>query len=216
VGCSRKIGRPALDLSSGKKCCPGCGEEKPLTDFYRRKITKKDPSGYRSSCKSCDIADGTIRMATWRLRNLERDNAGARRRSKAPTARAKHAAYMRTYTKRPEQRPILRDRWRLKRAILRAETYKDGVIQAATQIEGKFTRADWLALLKEFDHACAYCGTETKLSLEHLMPLSRDGKTEVGNIVPACIPCNSSKRDQTLEEFVPNRAAEIRERARLN
>jgi len=45
----------------------------------------------------------------------------------------------------------------------------------------------------DFNHACAYCGTCGDLEIEHVVPISKDGEHHLGNIVPACHRCNSSK-----------------------
>lgn len=44
-----------------------------------------------------------------------------------------------------------------------------------------------------FDHACAYCGATGDLEVEHVVPISNGGEHHLGNIVPACHHCNSSK-----------------------
>jgi len=50
---------------------------------------------------------------------------------------------------------------------------------------------------------CQYCGgrfmTE-ELNFDHVIPRSRGGRTTWENIVTACIPCNSTKGDRTLEQ----------------
>ena len=50
----------------------------------------------------------------------------------------------------------------------------------------------------EFGHACAYCGKPDhrahELELEHVIPINKGGGHHLGNIVPACSHCNSSKR----------------------
>ena len=53
--------------------------------------------------------------------------------------------------------------------------------------------------------ACVYCGATASLSLDHLLPLSRGGDGEDGNLVTACRPCNSSKGAKTPEEWRPYR-----------
>lgn len=45
----------------------------------------------------------------------------------------------------------------------------------------------------EFDHCCAYCGTNGDLHMEHVIPISKGGEHHLGNIVPACQSCNYSK-----------------------
>lgn len=57
---------------------------------------------------------------------------------------------------------------------------------------------DWEKVLKEFNHQCAYCGSVEGLEQEHIVPLKKGGKYEIGNIVPACRHCNASKNDKPL------------------
>lgn len=50
---------------------------------------------------------------------------------------------------------------------------------------------------------CQYCGDmpgTKELSLDHVLPRSKGGKSTWENIVVACTPCNSRKADKTLEE----------------
>jgi 5-methylcytosine-specific restriction endonuclease McrA len=46
---------------------------------------------------------------------------------------------------------------------------------------------------------CQYCGGERDLSLDHLIPRSKGGKTNWKNLVTACKTCNSIKGDATPE-----------------
>lgn len=44
---------------------------------------------------------------------------------------------------------------------------------------------------------CNYCGKKfkpTELTMDHLIPVSRGGKSTQGNLVPACKECNSKKK----------------------
>lgn len=41
---------------------------------------------------------------------------------------------------------------------------------------------------------CAYCVRPAR-TLDHFIPVSRGGRTEPGNLVPACKSCNSKKKD---------------------
>lgn len=57
----------------------------------------------------------------------------------------------------------------------------------------------WDFILIDWDHCCAYCGTDTEpLLIEHVVPVSKGGPHDPLNIVPACHPCNASKRDKVL------------------
>lgn len=52
------------------------------------------------------------------------------------------------------------------------------------------------------EYRCQYCGTETKrhLTLDHIVPKSRGGKTTFENCVGACSKCNSIKNNRTPSE----------------
>jgi 5-methylcytosine-specific restriction endonuclease McrA len=50
---------------------------------------------------------------------------------------------------------------------------------------------------------CQYCGlkgTAFELTLDHILPRSRGGRTEPDNLCAACFPCNQRKGDRTPEE----------------
>jgi 5-methylcytosine-specific restriction endonuclease McrA len=44
---------------------------------------------------------------------------------------------------------------------------------------------------------CYYCGKSLpphRLTMDHIVPLSRGGKSKKGNVVPACKDCNNKKK----------------------
>jgi 5-methylcytosine-specific restriction endonuclease McrA len=52
-------------------------------------------------------------------------------------------------------------------------------------------------------YTCQYCGAQpgrAELTIDHVLPRSRGGKTTWENAVTACKPCNHKKRDRTPEE----------------
>lgn len=50
---------------------------------------------------------------------------------------------------------------------------------------------------------CAYCGTtERKITLDHVVPLSRGGEHGPANLVGVCEYCNKSKSTKTILEFL--------------
>jgi 5-methylcytosine-specific restriction endonuclease McrA len=51
------------------------------------------------------------------------------------------------------------------------------------------------------NHTCQYCGYHGKgMTIDHIIPRSRGGKTSWENVVAACQPCNSQKGNRTAEE----------------
>lgn len=53
----------------------------------------------------------------------------------------------------------------------------------------------------EFGNCCAYCGDGGDMQIEHVEPISKGGAHDIGNIVPACSRCNTSKRNREMEEW---------------
>lgn len=58
-----------------------------------------------------------------------------------------------------------------------------------------FSTLELEARFLEFDNRCAYCGSAEKLSLDHFIAISVGGAHCLGNLVPACLSCNSSKQE---------------------
>ncbi|MGI9117351.1 MAG: HNH endonuclease [Gaiellales bacterium] len=56
------------------------------------------------------------------------------------------------------------------------------------------------ALFARDEHTCQYCGSRTRLTLDHVVPRSRGGGSTWDNVVTACSPCNLRKRDRLPHE----------------
>jgi len=57
------------------------------------------------------------------------------------------------------------------------------------------------ALLARDNYTCQYCGKRTRpLTLDHVLPKTRGGKTTWENLVACCARCNAKKGDRTPEE----------------
>ena len=55
-------------------------------------------------------------------------------------------------------------------------------------------------IFKRDSNHCQYCGSGRDLTLDHVHPRSRGGKSSWDNLVTACKSCNSRKGDATPEE----------------
>ncbi len=55
-------------------------------------------------------------------------------------------------------------------------------------------------IFRRDNFTCQYCGTDKDLTLDHLVPKARGGKTTWNNLVTACRSCNSRKGDFRPEE----------------
>lgn len=189
-------------------------EKKAATDkLMNQKPERRAKHNARSRRRRAAHPERTRAVtAAWQKANPEKVRAKAARHRAANPAAVKAAQAKHHAT--DGYKRIHADRERLRRAIVKERRYADGSIDRT--IDGQFTVKEWAAVMRAFNDACAYCGTKERLTIEHLTPLSRGGKNEVGNVVPACSPCNTTKNAKTAEEFAPDRAAEIRERASLH
>ncbi|MBI1803369.1 MAG: HNH endonuclease [Ignavibacteriae bacterium] len=49
---------------------------------------------------------------------------------------------------------------------------------------------------------CVFCGSAEPERWDHLTPLKEGGETVIGNIVPACQPCDDSKQHTHFEKWM--------------
>lgn len=66
---------------------------------------------------------------------------------------------------------------------------------------GSLTVEQWLEIVAQFNGVCAYCGSPHNLTMDHVIPISKGGKTTVDNVIPACSSCNSSKQAKDVVEW---------------
>jgi len=68
------------------------------------------------------------------------------------------------------------------------------------EIEWSSSIREWIRE-RENPNRCIYCEAEKKLTVDHMIPLSRGGRDHPDNAVWVCNRCNSSKSDKRLYEF---------------
>jgi len=49
-------------------------------------------------------------------------------------------------------------------------------------------------------YKCVYCGCNSELTVDHVIPAASGGKSNFENCVCACLPCNNKKRNRTPSE----------------
>ena len=57
---------------------------------------------------------------------------------------------------------------------------------------------------KRSSGVCHYCGRQFKpseLTMDHIVPIARGGRSSKGNVVPACKECNDKKKYLLLMEW---------------
>jgi hypothetical protein len=78
-----------------------------------------------------------------------------------------------------------------------------------TLLEGlasrKFGRAEALEVARYFGAEplrCVYCDSEDVRRWDHLVPVAKGGETVLGNMVPACGPCDDSKQHLPFDDWL--------------
>ena len=161
--------------------------------------------------------------AKWNRENPERYKANKARSRARPDQRSKaRSASAQWRRENPEWHKSLMAEWWLKpqnRARHRArvrERYREDPerflayekLRRARKFGagGTFNPDEWLAMIRRYSHRCAYCGKKKRhLTQDHVIPLTKGGRHEAANIVPACRPCNSSKGTGDWPKRVPRR-----------
>jgi 5-methylcytosine-specific restriction endonuclease McrA len=64
------------------------------------------------------------------------------------------------------------------------------------------TKQEWADILLKHNYSCAYCGSNEKIELDHVIPISKGGTHTHDNVLPACRKCNATKNDKPLDVFL--------------
>jgi len=110
-----------------------------------------------------------------------------------PAAKAKHArhwarvSWWLEYQTKPDLRLYHREKAKRRKMQDRGQTPVQIPVSAIRQ------------RFNEFGNSCAYCGKGGDMEIEHVEPISSGGAHDIGNIVPACSRCNTSKRSHDME-----------------
>ncbi len=77
-------------------------------------------------------------------------------------------------------------------------------------VKREHTDTEWQAKLEEYNYQCAYCKKQlNNLSKDHVVPISKGGNDKIDNIVPACLPCNRSKRAKEVKQWLLTRCGDV-------
>jgi 5-methylcytosine-specific restriction endonuclease McrA len=85
------------------------------------------------------------------------------------------------------------------------EFFSDTLCSLAVKKHSKVDRHEWEKAISFFGHKCAYCtkpfGGDILATRDHVVPKTRGGKTNIHNLVPSCLRCNSEKGHKVVGDF---------------
>lgn len=141
------------------------------------------------------LASNRRRNRLYKLRHKDRLAPLMAARGRARYARnPEHGkALARKYQQSPNGRAVVLAANRRRRALERGAP-------------GVVTAAQWRTICEVDGWKCEYCGkalTEKTATMDHVIPLTKGGEHDPGNIVPACRSCNSRKGNRL---FMPKAA----------
>lgn len=86
----------------------------------------------------------------------------------------------------------------------RTRAHKRANNQERYELEGNdLTSEQWRAIMEAFGWSCVYCEERSRnLQRDHILPFSSGGKFTMGNIIPACGPCNQDRSTTNFRDYL--------------
>ena len=187
------------DISHKKASALACSVECNHARLVaRRKAEKWEGVDPERPCETCGASmEGKRPHARFCSRPCKAKASNARLRDTGVLRERDRARYAKEAERRKEYaRRYLRENPERMRAIRRNRKSK---IKAARFL---VTTRDWDRLVARHRGCCAYCGRRSDiLHREHVIPIAKGGRHSIGNLLPACPPCNYAKKTKLLIEF---------------
>lgn len=192
----QRCGHEYQPTSPTQKYCSECipvVQKVFFAKWYRENSEKV--SACQAKWRKENAEKNKLRKAKYRKENLEKVSEGYATwlKENPEKKRTSDAEYKKTHA----------DRVQVYGAKRRAAKYGN------TPIEELLTSTEWLAILAEAKGHCHYCDKEAKLTLDHVIPLSKGGKHSKDNVVAACAHCNCSKGNKTVEAWNESQRAQL-------
>ena len=134
----------------------------------------------------------------YHLLNKNRMNQNAReRRKKDPIKYIEKS--LKYYKENKEKMMGYYKKWRKKDPIKTSIIERNIRHKRRSKLKGTFTKEEWLFICDKYNNRCLCCGLESKLTVDHVKPISKGGLNIIDNIQPLCKSCNCKKRDKEID-----------------
>ena len=160
-----------------KKCSDACAVEYKRAYDFARYAERRD--------------DIYARVQAWYKTNKEYKSMydAQYRADNADRIRETKRAYNQEYSQRPSTKAKVKRNSQRRRSRLAGNGTYD------------VTPRDLSRLVGRYRGKCAYCGDRRAEHLDHVIPVARGGSHSIGNLLPACAPCNLSKNHRYVMEW---------------
>jgi 5-methylcytosine-specific restriction endonuclease McrA len=181
--------RKGVDMNNNSKVCRICNTDKLLGDY--NKSNNRD--GYRSECKDCQSEI----FKKWYNNNADRQRAKTTNwRKNNPEKVA--AQKKRSHKKNPQAQYKRNKKWKQANPL---KVKEQDLRRRASLLNNGVYLVTPKDLQKISLSKCLYCNSKEKITVDHVVPVSRGGTHSIGNLVPACLSCNTSKGAKTITEW---------------
>lgn len=190
VACYRSFFVSAKNGKPCKKCggnewyndghCVTCTNER------QRRYYRDNPEPKKANAKKWKQQNPDRKKeldSRWQKENKDRANESKQKWLRNNPGRAKEAA--RGWRKRnPDKKMAIEENRRARK----------------NNTGGSYTGPEWKALVESYGGRCLCCGrTDVRLTVDHIVPISKGGSSDIGNIQCLCVQCNSSKGNKTID-----------------
>lgn len=205
---ARRLGRFAIPVAHGtvggysNSSCR-CVECSAAMSAKMRAYNAANPERNRAKARAWEIANPERRAARSRAyREANAEHLQAKARELYLANRAQRIADAAAWAKaNPEKVRVSRRAWKQRnpdRVRADVELRRARKAGADTRV---ISEREWRRLCARHDDRCAYCGEVRTLTQDHVIPIVRGGRHAIGNLLPACQSCNSSKGTKLLVEW---------------
>lgn len=189
-----------------QKRCKGCGEVKDFSEFHKHKNRKDN---LNDICKKCN----SEKVLKWQKNNPEKVGIKSKKWATAHKEqryvagvkwRNSNYEKMKQLIKawadsHREKRRASVKKWQDSHPEQRALNQRNREIKKLN-VGGTITIKDLAWLKDKYGDRCLCCGASgVKLTLDHVVPISKGGENSINNAQLLCGSCNSKKGTKTID-----------------